>query len=144
MENARPSGWICLTGGEPFAQAVGPLVEQLRQSGFRLQVETNGTIPAGPSFDWVTVSPKPPDYDVVPEFRQTAREVKLVVSRELSFAALRRVRSEFPSSVPVILQPESNRPESRARAVRLLERSLRETMPDIRLGIQLHKVYGFS
>jgi organic radical activating enzyme len=139
-----PAGWICLTGGEPFVQDIGPLVERLHRDGFRLQVETNGTIPSDAAFDWVTVSPKPPAYDAAPEFRQAAREVKLVVSRELTLSVVRRIRSEFPAAVPIFLQPESNRPESRMRAVRLLNRALGERIADVRLGIQLHKVYGLS
>lgn len=142
IEKRRPSGWVCLTGGEPLAQNVGPLVERLHDDGFLVQVETNGTIPADTAFDWVTVSPKPPGYRVAPDFRRTAREVKLVVSRELTPPAVRRVRGDFPDTVPIFLQPESNRPASRKRTVRLFNQMLREGLADIRLGVQLHKVYG--
>ncbi|MBN1939519.1 MAG: 7-carboxy-7-deazaguanine synthase QueE [Candidatus Aminicenantes bacterium] len=142
LRGRRPGDWICLTGGEPLDQDIGPLVERLHRSGFRIQVETNGTIPSDAAIDWVTVSPKPPGYEVAPIFRETAREVKLVVSRELTPSVIRRIRSGFPAAVPIFLQPESNRPKSRLRAVRLFNRTVREGLSDIRLGIQLHKVYG--
>lgn len=35
---------VVITGGEPFRQNIIPLVEELVQSGFTVQVETNGTL----------------------------------------------------------------------------------------------------
>jgi len=137
-----PSDWVCLTGGEPFAQEIDPLVKRLHQDGFHIQVETNGTIYRDCGIDWPTVSPKPPRYEVAAEFLKSAREVKLVVSKEMTFAVLGRIRASFPAEIPLFLQPESNRPESRARATRLLRRSLAERLPDVRLGIQLHRIFG--
>jgi len=142
LEKSWPAGWVCLTGGEPFAQSVEPLIDRLHADGFRIQVETNGTVFQDARFDWVTVSPKPPRYNVSPEFTGLANEVKLVVSKELTMAALRKVRASFPAFVAVILQPESNKPESRAKAFRLLRRALSEGLADVRLGIQLHRVFG--
>jgi 7-carboxy-7-deazaguanine synthase len=137
-----PADWVCLTGGEPFAQEIEPLVERLHRGGFLVQAETNGTIYRDCGIDWPTVSPKPPRYEVAAGFLGSAREVKLVVSKEMTFAVLGRVRSSFPAEIPVILQPESNRPDSRVRATRLLRRSLAERLPDVRLGLQLHRVFG--
>lgn len=37
--------FIVITGGEPFRQPIGPLLEHLVDSGFFVQVETNGTLP---------------------------------------------------------------------------------------------------
>ncbi len=46
IETQRPPhcDLIILTGGEPFRQNIGPLVEQLLASGLRVQIETNGTL----------------------------------------------------------------------------------------------------
>jgi len=137
-----PADWICLTGGEPFVQDLAPLVGPLHARGFRIQVETNGTCFRDAGIDWVTVSPKPPGFETAPEIRNLAREVKLVVSKEISFPVLRRVRSNFPPGIPLFLQPESNRGSSRARALRLLRRALKEGLPDVRVGVQLHKIYA--
>lgn len=41
---------VVLTGGEPFRQEIGPLVRDLLTCGFRVQVETNGTLPPPPEF----------------------------------------------------------------------------------------------
>ncbi len=137
-----PTTWVCLTGGEPLAQDVGPLLLRLHDEGFRVQVETNGTFPPAPLADWQTVSPKPPDYDVHPGFRKRAREVKLVVCRALSLDNVRTVRAAFPRTVPLILQPQSSARWSIRKAVDLLEGASRAGLEGIRLSVQLHKVYG--
>ena len=50
--------FVVLTGGEPMLQVDDPLVDALHAAGFRIAIETNGTIPAHPGIDWVCVSPK--------------------------------------------------------------------------------------
>jgi 7-carboxy-7-deazaguanine synthase len=142
LRRRSPAGWVCLTGGEPLAQDIGPLVRLLHLRGLRVQVETNGTFPPEPLADWHTVSPKPPDYDVHPGFVKRAREVKLVVCRALTLDAVRAVRGTFPPSVPLILQPQSNAAWSRKKAMRLLEDACRSGLGGIRVSVQLHKVYG--
>ncbi len=100
LRRGFPAAWVCLTGGEPLAQNVRPLVLKLRRAGLKIQVETNGTFPPDPRADWHTVSPKPPDYEVHPGFMKRAREVKLVVCRTLTLDAVRTVRAAFPAATP--------------------------------------------
>src|SRR5437868_6538690 len=49
---------VVITGGEPMLQLDGGLVEALHVRGFRVAVETNGTLPAVGGLDWICVSPK--------------------------------------------------------------------------------------
>jgi 7-carboxy-7-deazaguanine synthase (Cx14CxxC type) len=49
---------VVMTGGEPLLQLDAPLVAALHDRGFRVAVETNGTIAAPEGIDWVCVSPK--------------------------------------------------------------------------------------
>jgi len=142
LRRGFPAAWICLTGGEPLAQDVRPLVRRLHRAGFKVQVETNGTFPPDPEADWLTVSPKPPDYEVHPGFVRRAREVKLVVCRALTLDAVRTVRRTFPPAVPLILQPQSNAPWSRKKALKVLADASRSGLTGIRVSVQLHKVYG--
>ncbi len=137
-----PAGWVSLTGGEPFLQNLRPLVRLLRKAGLKIQVETNGTRHCPLAVDWLTVSPKPKFYRVAPEFIRKAREVKLVVSRDLTLATVKKVRLSFPAATPLILQPESDRPWSRKRALELLDGAGRAGLTNIRLSLQLHKVLG--
>lgn len=46
---ATPSGHqipelVVLTGGEPFRQSIGPLIHALIEIGYKVQIETNGTL----------------------------------------------------------------------------------------------------
>lgn len=49
---------IVVTGGEPAMQLDQELVDTLHEAGFRIHIETNGTLPLPEGIDWVTVSPK--------------------------------------------------------------------------------------
>ncbi len=142
VRKAYPAAWVDVTGGEPLLQNIGPLVRRLRRAGLKVQLETNGCRLRRFAADWLTVSPKPPEYAVRPEYLKKAGEVKLVASKELRFPILRRVRLVFPVETPILLQLESNSESSRKRALGLLRRSLREGLPNIRLSVQLHKILG--
>ncbi len=137
-----PAAWVCLTGGEPLAQDVAPLVRRLKRSGLRVQVETNGTFPCPAGVDWLTVSPKPPAYAIRPALRARAREVKLVVSRGLTLDRVVRTRRAIPRAVPLILQPQDNAAWSVRKALALLEGAYRAGLRNLRLSLQLHKAIG--
>jgi 7-carboxy-7-deazaguanine synthase (Cx14CxxC type) len=49
---------VVITGGEPMLQLDSALVEALHGRGFRVAIETNGTLPVASGVDWVCVSPK--------------------------------------------------------------------------------------
>jgi len=137
-----PAEWVCLTGGEPFLQKIGGLVRMLRKEGLRVQVETNGTIQSRVRIDWLTLSPKPPEYYFWPEYTGKAKEVKLVVSRDLTLKTIGRIRKAFPGQTPLLLQPQSNLKWSFIKGKRLLHRSLNSGLANIRISLQLHKIMG--
>ena len=137
-----PARWVCLTGGEPFMQDVRLLVRLLKRDNCRVQVETNGTRYYTTEADWITISPKPKEYLVRPEFQRLAKEVKLVVTRELDLAAIRRIRAAFRGRIPILLQPESNRRWSQKQALRLLKQASAANLDNIRFSVQLHKIIG--
>ena len=49
---------VVITGGEPTLQLDPPLIDALHAHAFRIAVESNGTLPAPPGIDWLTISPK--------------------------------------------------------------------------------------
>jgi 7-carboxy-7-deazaguanine synthase len=49
---------VVITGGEPMLQLDSALIEALHSRGFRVAVESNGTLPAEPGIDWLCISPK--------------------------------------------------------------------------------------
>lgn len=69
---------LCLTGGEPSLQLDAPLGNLLREAGYRLHIETNGTRPLPPGLDWVTLSPKTDWVDGAEVVLERADELKLV------------------------------------------------------------------
>ncbi len=139
-----PAGWVCLTGGEPLLQELKPLVSKLKQRGFRIQIETNGTQDVAFRPDWLTVSPKPPDYLATESCRKLADEVKLVVTRALSPNEIKKVRRNFPDRVPIFLQPQSAAAWSYRKAWKLYLEAVREGIPGLKLSCQLHKIYGIK
>ena len=50
--------FVVLTGGEPMLQVDDALVDALHGAGFRVAIESNGTLPAHPGLNWVCISPK--------------------------------------------------------------------------------------
>ena len=143
---------VCVTGGEPLlqAEALRLLVGRLQARGVVVHLETNGTLPlpAPPSFDWVTVSPKPPAYWVDPSFSGRLDEVKVVVDADfveaansgasgVTLATVEALAAAHPQVV-VCLQPEAGRGEEGVRAAVELVMA----HPAWRLSLQLHKVLG--
>jgi 7-carboxy-7-deazaguanine synthase len=143
VEHARrslPAGWICLTGGEPLLQDLKGLILHLKSRGFRIQIETNGTLFQDLPLDWWTVSPKPPGYLFREELKRLVREVKLIITSEVTEDTLARLRKGFSAHIPLLLQPESNRPEFKKKALDLLQSGVRAGLPNLRLSLQLHKI----
>ncbi len=127
----RPS--VVITGGEPFVHNLHPLVWALRNGGYYVAVETNGTLLETPStkmvlplIDWVTVSPKTKLSD---EVLNAAHEVKYVIP-DMEHLVIPLHRRLF-------FQPEWNNPEAVKRCLELMKK-----YPHGRLSIQTHKFVG--
>jgi len=139
-----PAQWVCITGGEPLIQDLKELTEALKKMGMKIQIETNATQYQDLPVDWYTISPKPPDYFFQSEYTEKAREVKLVVSKELTIKVVQRLRNEFPGKIPILLQPESNQEWSMDKGMDLLKKALREGMKNTKVSLQMHKIYGIK
>jgi len=138
-----PANWICLTGGEPLLQEVSLLLLGLKASGFKVQLETNATQPPQFPVDWYTISPKPPDYSFQPEYLGLAKEVKLVITSEFELSNLLKLRGQFPHAIPFLLQPESNKKEAMQKTAQLAQEALKAGLQNVRISIQLHRLYGW-
>ena len=55
---SRAHRFVVCTGGEPLLQLDRAAIDALHAEGFRVAVETNGTIAPPEGLDWVCVSPK--------------------------------------------------------------------------------------
>ena len=54
----KKNKFVVFTGGEPILQLDNNLIKKIKRFGFRVAVETNGTLPLPEEIDWVCVSPK--------------------------------------------------------------------------------------
>jgi organic radical activating enzyme len=107
------------------------LVDALHERGFRVAVESNGTIPAVAGIDWLCISPKA-GTEVV---QRSGNELKLVWPQ----AGIDPAEIEQWSFDHFLVQPMdcADRDDARDAAIRLaMER------PKWRLTLQAHKIVG--
>jgi 7-carboxy-7-deazaguanine synthase len=123
---------VC-TGGEPLLQVDESLIEALHARGFTIAVETNGTIAAPKSLDWICVSPKAGAGLV----QRSGDELKLVFPQERiwaeQFAAL--------GFDHFFLQPMDG-PEQKQNTQLAIAYCLEH--PQWHLSLQTHKIVGIA
>lgn len=122
---------VVCTGGEPLLQLDAPLVAALHARGFRIAIETNGTLRPPAGIDWICVSPKAR----APLKLRHGDELKLVYP-QTGIAPERYQRLPFKH---FFLQPmDGPRREHNTRlAVAYCKRK-----PQWRLSVQTHKMIG--
>jgi 7-carboxy-7-deazaguanine synthase len=124
---------VVITGGEPMLQLDPALVDALHARGFRVAVETNGTLPAVAGLDWICVSPKA-GTEVV---QRSGDELKLVWPQQ----GIDPAELEGWDFAHFLVQPMDceQRDEAVAAAIKLaMDR------PKWRLTLQAHKVVGLA
>jgi 7-carboxy-7-deazaguanine synthase (Cx14CxxC type) len=72
--NGNGEKFVVFTGGEPLLQLDAALIDAVHACGFKIAIETNGTIAVPEGVDWVCVSPKADAELVV----KTGDELKLI------------------------------------------------------------------
>jgi len=123
---------VVLTGGEPLLQVDGPLIDALHARGFRIAVESNGTVEAPPGIDWLCVSPKAG----TPWVQRQGQELKLVWPQAGMDLQAMASTGQFAQR---FLQPMDG-PEQAANIALCIEACLRD--PRWRLSLQTHKISG--
>lgn len=69
------SKYVVFTGGEPLLQLDAALIDSMHRVGFKIAIETNGTLPMPDGIDWICVSPKMGAHLVV----EKGNELKVVI-----------------------------------------------------------------
>ena len=124
---------VVCTGGEPLLQLDEAAIHALHQQGFRIAVETNGTIKAPEGIDWICVSPK----SDAPLNQTSGQELKLVFPQS-------KARPELFEALDFdhfLLQPMDNDQQAdntRAAIQYCLDH------PQWRLSLQTHKIIGIA
>lgn len=130
-EAAGGRPYVVCTGGEPLLQLDRPLIGALRDLGFEIGVETNGTILPPAGIDWLCVSPKAGSEQVL----KHGDELKLVFPQD-GAAPERYAGQDFRH---FFLQPMDNadrEANTRAATAYCLAH------PQWRLSLQTHKLIG--
>jgi 7-carboxy-7-deazaguanine synthase (Cx14CxxC type) len=123
--------FVVCTGGEPLLQLDRALVDALHARGFRVAIETNGTLAAPAGVDWICVSPKAS----APVVITAGHELKLVFPQREAPPE----RFEHLAFEHFFLQPMDG--PARAENTRdAVDYCLAH--PRWRLSIQSHKVIG--
>ena len=124
---------VVCTGGEPLLQLDEAAIHALHQQGFRIAVETNGTVKAPEGIDWICVSPK----SDAPLNQTSGQELKLVFPQS-------KARPELFEALDFdhfLLQPmDSDQQADNTRAA--IQYCLDH--PQWRLSLQTHKIIGIA
>jgi len=123
--------FVVLTGGEPMLQIDDAIVDALHAAGFRIAIESNGTLPVHPGIDWVCISPKAGSIVV----QRSGDELKLVWPQP-GTDIVDVERWDFAN---LLLQPLD---DPQADANRDACVALVMERPQWRLSLQTHKMLG--
>jgi len=136
VESAWPAGaashrFVVCTGGEPLLQLDRDAIEAFHARGFRVAIETNGTLAPPAGIDWICVSPKASAALAL----RSGNELKLVYPQDDALPE----RFESLAFDHFFLQPMDG--PARARNTReAIDYCLAH--PRWRLSLQSHKIIG--
>lgn len=139
---------IVITGGEPMMQPLSELFAVLSDFGYIIAVETNGTI-VQQNLDncsgvFYAVAPKSDnlwEYNI-----KRADEIKIVVDDSDNCFKILKNLAVYNTSVPIWLQPESNRPDMIQKCEKIINgyATKNKLLSQIRIGHQIHKIRGWK
>lgn len=125
-----PCNKVVLTGGEPTLQINESFVKELKNSGYIVSIETNGTNEIPKNIDWITVSPKE-NWKI-----RTGDEIKYLIDIDeiQENLQLLKIRTNFKH---YFLQPVQN--EHYEENLKVSINFIKEN-PEWKLSIQTHKL----
>lgn len=147
--------YVCITGGEPLLQDdCLPLVYELVDKYYKVNIETNGSIEIDSSYKRsfsYTMDIKCPSSGMSKfnkytnlENLQTVDEVKFVIADEDDYDFAKKVIGRYPTHASFIFSPlfrediKDTKDFSKLLSQMILEDKLRK----VRLGLQIHKILG--
>jgi 7-carboxy-7-deazaguanine synthase len=139
MLNPLSMQWVTLSGGEPMLQVDDGLVDALHTAGFKVAVETNGTIDIPQQLheqiDHVTCSPKIPDISL-----RRANTLKLLYPHPntlLTPEAFTTFNADEFYLQPIDTETKKGNRENLQATINKLY-----TLSGWRLSLQIHKIIG--
>lgn len=137
-ENHR---FAVITGGEPTMNKQTPrVIEILKELGYEIAIESNGTFPIPNGIDFVTISPKrDANYKIHPDAALKVNELKIVVDKDFDFDICRNFQEqEWAKITRLTLSPEFGNMEE---SIKKIEEFIVEN-PRWRVSLQTHKFMG--
>ena len=128
----RTGRMVVVTGGEPMLQLDGALIDALHARGFRVSVESNGTIAAVEGIDWLCISPKAGSELV----QRSGNELKLVWPQPVDLDELEAL--DFDHFLIQPMDGDDVEAATEAAIALVMER------PQWRLTLQTHKLLGLA
>jgi organic radical activating enzyme len=123
--------WVVLTGGEPALQVDREMIDALHAAGYKLAIETNGSLELPEGIDWITVSPKVAEHAIR---QRQAHEVKYV--RGYGQAVPRTVVEAEHYLISPAVEGDRLDPRTLDWCIRLCKEN-----PPWRLSVQQHKAW---
>lgn len=120
--------FVVFTGGEPALQVTSGLIYHLQRSGFKVSIETNGTLPLPDGVYWKTVSPKAGTDLLI----TTGSEIKVVWPQEIDLTQLEKLNFRHR-----YLQPMDGYPNSTNITLEQVMKT-----PSWKFSLQTHKIIG--
>jgi len=136
--------WVSFTGGEPFLQDLSEIFYFFKNEGFKIHIETNGTLWQDLNFDWISFSPKILYKKPLDIFFEISNEIKLVVWEKFSEEEILYVLEKLDKckrNIPVFLQPDRNKKEFIEKAMDFVFK-IKDCR--LRLGFQLHRYWAIK
>jgi 7-carboxy-7-deazaguanine synthase len=130
-KDVRGRPYVVCTGGEPLLQLDSAAIAALKEQGFEIGVETNGTLLPPPGIDWICVSPKAEAQQKL----MRGNELKLIYP-QVGAPPERFAGQDFQN---FFLQPMDN--ENRAANTEAATAYCLAN-PQWRLSLQTHKLIG--
>ena len=123
--------FVVCTGGEPLLQLDKDLIRAFHEEGFKVAIETNGTLPVPNTVDWICVSPK-----AKTNLKQISGDELKFVYPQKSVAPEQFEHLQFDH---FLLQPMDcdNHPLNTKRALAYCQ-----AHPNWQLSVQTHKYLG--
>jgi len=134
---------VVITGGEPLRQNIAPLCEALLASGFKVQIETNGTLYRPlPEAVEIICSPKNTNgnyHPVRPDLLLRINAFKFLISQfQHGYTSVPEIGQ---GDIPVYVQPmdEADAKKNAANLTLAVQLAL---LHGYRLSLQMHKIAG--
>jgi len=137
--SSYPARFVVLTGGEPSLQLTSEFIAALKEAGYFISIETNGTNPLPEGIDWITLSPKSSFVRKADVVLEHCNELKLVYNAHVNPEEFLFIKAEEH-----YLQPCDTGNEVANELILQNVIDYCKAHPMWSLSLQMHKIVGIK